>query len=80
MDFIPGEGSAGVVIYDDKFSYSHHETCKLCNAFDLVAFINSVRTMIKNHISRAAEFAMTLDKVKLQDLEEKIKKGSADDF
>ena len=39
-DFIPGEGSAGVVIYDDKFAYSHHGTDpaggRLLNAFDLV--------------------------------------------
>jgi predicted P-loop ATPase len=39
-DYIKGEGTAGVVIYDDKFAYSHHATdpaCgKLLNAFDLV--------------------------------------------
>ena len=39
-DYIPGEGTAGVVVYDDKFVYSHHATdpaCgKLLNAFDLV--------------------------------------------
>ncbi|MBQ7516098.1 MAG: DUF3987 domain-containing protein, partial [Schwartzia sp.] len=39
-DYIPGEGSAGVVIYDDKFAYSHHATDpaggRLLNAFDLV--------------------------------------------
>ncbi len=39
-DYIPGEGTAGVVIYDDKFAYSHHATDpaggKLLNAFDLV--------------------------------------------
>lgn len=39
-DYIPGEGSAGVVIYDDRFAYSHHATDpasgKLLNAFDLV--------------------------------------------
>lgn len=39
-DFIAGESSAGVVVYDDKFCYSHHATdpaCgKLCNAFDIV--------------------------------------------
>ena len=32
--------SAGLVVYDDKFAYSHHSTDpaggKLCNAFDLV--------------------------------------------
>ncbi len=39
-DYIPGEGTAGVVIYDDKFAYSHHATDpaggRLLNAFDLV--------------------------------------------
>jgi predicted P-loop ATPase len=39
-DYIPGESSAGVVIYDSKFAYSHHATdpaCgKLLNSFDLV--------------------------------------------
>ncbi len=35
-----GSTSAGLIIYDDKFAYSHHGTDpisgKLCNAFDLV--------------------------------------------
>lgn len=35
-----GSTSAGLVVYDDKFAYSHHGTDpisgKLCNAFDLV--------------------------------------------
>ncbi len=39
-DYIPGEGTAGVVIYDNKFAYSHHATDpaggRLLNAFDLV--------------------------------------------
>ena len=39
-DYIPADSSAGVVIYDSKFAYSHHATdpaCgKLLNAFDLV--------------------------------------------
>lgn len=39
-DYVPADSSAGVLIYDDKFVYSHHATdpaCnKLCNAFDLV--------------------------------------------
>ena len=38
--FSEGSTSGGVVVYDDKFSYSHHGTdpasCILCNAFDLV--------------------------------------------
>jgi len=39
-DYIPADSSAGLVIYDGKFAYSHHATdpaCgKLLNAFDLV--------------------------------------------
>ncbi|WP_242862719.1 virulence-associated E family protein [Clostridium botulinum] len=38
--FAEGSTSGGVVVYDDKFSYSHHGTDPasniLCNAFDLV--------------------------------------------
>ena len=38
--YIQGEGTAGVILYDDCFAYSHHATdpaCgKLLNAFDLV--------------------------------------------
>jgi len=39
-DYIPADSTAGLVIYDDKYAYSHHATdpaCgKLLNAFDLV--------------------------------------------
>ncbi|MBR0365848.1 MAG: hypothetical protein IJH94_03490, partial [Clostridia bacterium] len=39
-DYIPADSVAGVVIYSDKYAYSHHATdpaCgRLCNAFDLV--------------------------------------------
>lgn len=39
-DYIPADSTAGVVIYDNKYAYSHHATdpaCgKLLNAFDLV--------------------------------------------
>jgi putative DNA primase/helicase len=38
--YINGSTSAGLIIYDNKFAYSHHGTDpvsgKLCNAFDLV--------------------------------------------
>ena len=40
FDYIPADSSAGVVIYDDKFAYSHHATDPACgqlmNAFDAV--------------------------------------------
>ena len=39
-DYIPADSSAGVVVYDGKFAYSHHATDPVCgkllNAFDLV--------------------------------------------
>lgn len=39
-DYIPADSSAGVVVYDSKFAYSHHATDpasgKLLNAFDFV--------------------------------------------
>lgn len=39
-DYIPADSSAGVVIYDSKFAYSHHATDPACgrllNAFDIV--------------------------------------------
>lgn len=39
-DYIPADSSAGVIIYDDKFAYSHHASdpasSLLLNAFDLV--------------------------------------------
>jgi predicted P-loop ATPase len=39
-DYVPADSAAGVIIYDDKYVYSHHATdpaCgKLLNAFDLV--------------------------------------------
>lgn len=39
-DYIPADSTAGVIVYDGKFTFSHHATdpsCnKLCNAFDLV--------------------------------------------
>lgn len=39
-DYVPADSQAGVVIYDDRYAYSHHATdpaCgKLMNAFDVV--------------------------------------------
>lgn len=39
-DYVPADSSAGVVLYEEKFAYSHHATdpaCgKLMNAFDIV--------------------------------------------
>lgn len=39
-DYLPADSTAGVIVYDNKFTFSHHATdptCnRLCNAFDLV--------------------------------------------
>ena len=39
-DYVPADSSAGVVLYDGKFAYSHHATDPACgqllNAFDLM--------------------------------------------
>jgi predicted P-loop ATPase len=39
-DYAPADSTAGVLIYENKFAFSHHATdpacSKLCNAFDLV--------------------------------------------
>ncbi|OCA97853.1 virulence-associated E family protein [Clostridium beijerinckii] len=39
-DYTPADSTAGVLVYEDKFAFSHHATdpacSKLCNAFDLV--------------------------------------------
>lgn len=51
--YINGSTAAGVVIYDDKFSYSNHATDptsgKLCNAFDLIRIhkFNDLDTDVK---------------------------------
>jgi putative DNA primase/helicase len=40
FDYIPADSSAGVVVYDGKFAYSHHATDPACgrllNSFDIV--------------------------------------------
>ena len=40
FDYIPADSHAGVVLYDDRFAYSHHATDPVCgrllNAFDMV--------------------------------------------
>lgn len=50
-DYIPGEGAAGLVIYDEKFAYSHHATDPVCgkllNAFDMVR-LHKFRTLDEN--------------------------------
>ena len=81
-DFIPGEGSAGVVIYDDLFAYSHHATdpaCeKLLNGFDLVRIHKFGDLDAKKSFNAMCELALSLDKVKLQLAAERKEKVDKD--
>jgi putative DNA primase/helicase len=74
-DYIPADSTAGVVIYDDKFAYSHHATDpaygKLLNAFDLVR-IHKYGDLDENASFKAmAEFAIQDALVKEQFAEER---------
>lgn len=78
--YAEGSTTGGVVIYDDKFSYSHHGTDPasntLCNAFDLVRIHKfghldeEVRIDTKPDnlpsYNKMLEFAMGQEKVKIQ--------------
>lgn len=81
-DYIPADSIAGVIVYNDKFAYSHHATdpaCgKLCNAFDLVrihkfAYLDKDETDSEKSASFKAmmDFAQNDGKVKTQSLEDK---------
>ncbi len=79
-NYIPGKGYAGVVVYENKFIYSHHATdpaCgKLCSAFDAVRIhkFGDDETSFKNMIN----YALTLDKVQKQLSEDKKKEAEKD--
>lgn len=69
-DYTPADSSAGVVIYDDKFAYSHHATDPACgmllNAFDLVRIHKFCDLDDKKSFSAMSEFAVKDDEVKMQ--------------
>ena len=81
-DYIPGEGCAGVVIYDDKFSYSHHATDPACgmllNAFDLVRVHKFGAEDGSKSFKEMADFASRDENVKLLILEERQKEAGAE--
>ena len=74
-DYIQGESSAGVVIYDDKFAYSHHATDpanrKLLNAFDLVRIHKFGDDDEKKSFSAMMDFAVKDELVSAMLLREK---------
>ena len=92
FDYIPADSSAGVVVYDGKFSYSHHATDPVCgkllNAFDLVrlhkfrdlddkAGPNLPVTKLPS-FAAMTEFALNDDKVKAVFAEDRMIQASAE--
>ena len=79
-DYIPADSSAGVVIYDDKFAYSHHATdpaCgKLLNAFDLVRIHKFGDDDDKKSLHSMMDFASKDDQVKLLMTQERVADAS----
>lgn len=74
-DYIPAESMAGVVVYDDKFSYSFHESDPACgklrNAFDLVRVHKFGVSDDKKSFDQMCAFASELGDVKQTILAEK---------
>ena len=81
-DYIPADSSAGVVIYDDKFAYSHHATdpaCgKLLNAFDLVRIHLYSDDDEKKSFKQMSELALKDDEVKTQLAKERMEQANVD--
>ncbi|NCC15723.1 MAG: hypothetical protein EOM28_05160 [Clostridia bacterium] len=91
-DYIPADSSAGVIIYDDKFAYSHHATDpasgRLLNAFDLVrihkfgnlddrASESTSPSKLPSYVAMC-EFAIKDDEVKSQFAKERMDQATAD--
>jgi predicted P-loop ATPase len=81
-DFIGGQSTAGVVIYDDNFAYSHHATdpayMKLCNAFDLVRIHKFGDLDEKSSFKAMCDFAMQTPKVRELAAKERIESAKND--
>lgn len=79
---IESSSMAGVEIKEDKFVYSHHAKdpayLKLCNAFDIVRIHKFGDLDDKASFKEMRKFAMSLDEVKLQAAEERLREAGAD--
>lgn len=91
-DYIPADSSAGVIVYDDKFVYSHHATDpasgRLLNAFDLVrihkfgnlddkASEGTSPSKLPSYVAMC-EFAIKDDEVKAQFAKERMDQATAE--
>lgn len=81
-DYVPADSTAGVVIYDDKYAFSHHATDPACgqlvNAFDMVRIHKFPDEDDKKSREAMSEFASGDDKVKLTILSERQQEAAAD--
>ena len=81
-DYIAGESTAGVVIYDDKFAYSHHATdpaCgKLLNAFDLIRIHKFGGDDEKKSFAAMTDFAVKDEQVGAMLLREKQESAASE--
>ena len=91
-DYIPADSSAGVILYDDKFAYSHHATDpasgRLLNAFDLVRIhkfghlddraTESTPPSKLPSFNNMCEFAIQDDEVKAQFTKERMEQATID--
>ena len=91
-DYIPADSSAGVVVYNSKFAYSHHATDPVCgkllNAFDLVRLHKfsklDDKTSIDTPTSRLpsfkamSELAVSDDKVKAVFAKERLSQAKTE--
>lgn len=82
-DYIPADSTAGVVVYDDRFVYSHHATDpaggRLVNAFDLVRIHKFGNDETQKSYKEMCEFALEQDAVKLR-LDQERREEAAQDF
>lgn len=81
-DFIPADSSAGVVIYNDRFAYSHHATDPACgrllNAFDLVRIQKFGDDDEKRSFAAMMNFAVNDEQVSAMLLREKQEAAAAE--
>lgn len=81
-DFIPADSSAGVVLHDGKWAYSHHATDpasgRLLNAFDLVRLHKFGDLDEKASFRAMSEFAVNDDRMNALLLEERRERAGQD--
>ena len=82
-DFINGQSTAGLAVYDnDTFAYSHHATdpayLKELNVFDLVRVHKFPDEDEKKSYRKMADYAVTLDEVKLYLARERMQQATED--